>query len=150
MRIGKYPLSLVGNMDETPVFLDMVRSKCIAAKGTKECVLHTSGGEKKHLTVVLSATGDGKMLPPMIIFKGKTDRTISDLNIPAGFIVKTQEKAWMDDDLMKVWVEDIWIKHIRAECQKLGFENALLTFDAFAAHLTDDVESQLLEAKTNT
>ena len=90
------------------------------------------------------------MLPPMIIFKGKTDRTISDLNIPAGFIVKTQEKAWMDDDLMKVWVEDIWIKHIRAECQKLGFENALLKFDAFAAHITDDVESQLLEAKTDT
>ena len=51
---------------------------------------------------------------------------------------------------MKVWVEDIWIKHIRAECQKLGFENALLTFDAFAAHLTDDVESQLLEANTDT
>ena len=90
------------------------------------------------------------MFPPMIIFKGKTDRTISDLNIPAGFILKIQEKAWMDDDLMKVWVEDIWIKHIRAECQKLGFENALLTFDAFATHLTDDVESQLLEAKTNT
>ena len=64
--------------------------------------------------------------------------------------MKTQEKAWTDDDLMKVWVEDIWIKHIRAECQKLGFENALLTFDAFVAHLTDDVESQLLEAKTET
>ena len=90
------------------------------------------------------------MLPPMIIFKGKTDRTISDLNIPAGFIVKTQEKAWMEDDLMKVWVEDIWIKHIRAECQKLGIGNALLTFDAFAAHLTDGVEIQLLEAKTDS
>ena len=48
----------------------------------------------------------------MIIFKGKTDRTISDLNITAGVIVKTKEKAWMDDDLMKVWVEVIWIKHI--------------------------------------
>ena len=43
-----------------------------------------------------------------------------------------------------------YLDHIRAECQKLGFENALLTFDAFAAHLTDDVESQLLEAKTDT
>ena len=148
IRIGKYPLSLVGNMDETPAFFDMVPSKCIAPKGTKECVVCTSGGEKKHLTFVLSATGDGKILPPMIIFKGKTDRTISDLNIPVGFIVKTQEKAWMD--LMKVWVEDIWIKHIRAECQKLGFENVLLTFDAFAVHLTDDVESQFVEAKTDT
>ena len=43
-----------------------------------------------------------------------------------------------------------YLDHIRAECQKLGFENALLTFDAFAAHLTDDVESQLLEVKTDT
>ena len=112
MRIGKYPLSLVANIDETPAFFDMVPSKRIAAKGTKECVVRTLGGVRKHLPVVLSATGDGKMLPPMIIFKGKTDRTFSDLNIPAGFIVKTQEKAWMDGDLMKVWVEDIWIKHI--------------------------------------
>ena len=150
MRIRKYPLSLVGNMDETLAFFDMVPAKCIAAKGTKECVVRTSGGKKKHFTFVLSTTGDGKMLPPMIIFKGKADRTISDLNIPAGFIVKTQEKTWMDDDLMKVWVEDIWIKHIRAECQKLGLKNALLTFDGFAAHLTDDVKSQLLEAKTDT
>ena len=61
-----------------------------------------------------------------------------------------QEKAWMNNDLLKVWMEDIWIKHIRNECQKLGFENTLLTFDAFVAHLTDDVDSQLLETKTNT
>ena len=112
MRIGKYPLSLIGNMDETPAFFDMVPSKCIEAKGIKECVIRTSGGENKHLTVVLSATGNGKMLPPMIIFKGKTDKTISDLSISAGFTVKSQEKAWIDDGLMKVWVEDIWIKHI--------------------------------------
>ena len=76
-------------MNETPVFFDMVPLKCIAAKGTKECMVLTSGGEKKHLTVVLSTTGDGKMLPPMIIFKGKTDRTICHLNIPAEFILKT-------------------------------------------------------------
>ena len=47
MRIGKYLLSLAGNMNETPAFFDMVPSKCIAAKGTKECKVRTSGGEKK-------------------------------------------------------------------------------------------------------
>ena len=131
-------------------FLTCCHRKVLRLKVSKNAWFALRVVKKKHLTVVLSATGDGKMLPPMIIFKGKTDRTISNLNIPAGFIVKTQEKAWMDNDLMKVWEEDIWIKHIRAEWQKLGFENALLTFDAFAAHLTDDVESRLLEAKTDT
>ena len=68
-------------------------SKCIAKKGDKECVVCSSGSEKKHLTVVLSATADGKMLPPMIIFKVKTDQIILNLNIPTDFAVKTQEKA---------------------------------------------------------
>ena len=76
----------------------------------------------------------------MIIFKGKTD-----LEIPAGFVVKTQSKAWMDDELMKIWVEETWLKHVRTECKKLGFENSLLSFDAFSAHLTDGVKAQLLK-----
>ena len=74
MRIGKYPPSLLGNMDETPAFLIWCLQKSIASKGVKECVVRTTGSEKKHLTVVLSATGDGKMLPPILIFKGKTEK----------------------------------------------------------------------------
>ena len=52
MRISKYPMSLVANMDETPAFFDMVPA--ITKTGTKESVVRTSGGEKKHVTVVLS------------------------------------------------------------------------------------------------
>ena len=47
MRIGKYPLSLIRNMDETPAFFDMVPSKRISKKGEKECVVRSSGSEKK-------------------------------------------------------------------------------------------------------
>ena len=107
MRIGKYPRSLVGNMDETPAFFDMVPSKSICKTGSKECIVRTSGCEKKHVTIVLSATADGKMLPPMIIVKGKTTKTIEKLRVPDGFIIKTQAKAWMDEELMHVWLEDI-------------------------------------------
>ena len=80
-------------MDETPAFFDMVPSKSICKTGSKECIVRTSGCEKKHLTIVLSATADGKMLPPMIIFKGKTTKTIEKLRVPDGFIVKTQAKG---------------------------------------------------------
>ena len=57
MRIRKYPLSLAGNMNETPAFFDMVPSKCIAAKGTKECVVRTLGGEKKKYSCFVSYGG---------------------------------------------------------------------------------------------
>ena len=91
MKIGKYPRSLVANMDETPAFFDMVLNKSICKTGTRECVVRTSGGEKKHVTIVLSTlSADGNMVPLMLIFKGKTEKTIEKLRIPEGFVVKTQ------------------------------------------------------------
>ena len=60
MRIGKYLLSLVGNMGETPAFFDMVPSKCIAAKGIKECVVRTSGGEENILQLFCQLREMGK------------------------------------------------------------------------------------------
>ena len=33
--------------------------------------------------------------------------------------------------------------------QKLGFENSLLTFDAFSAHKTDEVEAKLVQNKSD-
>ena len=144
MRIGKYPRSLVGNMDETPAFFDMVPTKSICKIGSRECVVRTSGNDKKHITIILSAAADGTLLPPMLIFKGKTERTIGKLRVPEGFVVKTQEKAWMDD-LMIVWLDEIWVKYVKKINKELGLENSLLTYDAFSAHKTDTVASKLNE-----
>ena len=102
MRIEKIPRSLVANMDETPAFVDMIPAKSICKTGSRECIIRTSGSEKKHITVELSATANGTMLPPMLIFKGKPDKTIKKLYISEGFIVKTQEKSWMGEGLMEV------------------------------------------------
>ena len=82
LRIGKYPLALVSNMDETSVFLDMVPNKTFAKKSSRSVTVRTSGCEKKHLTVVLITAVCGDILPPMIIFPGKTDHTIKDLTVP--------------------------------------------------------------------
>ena len=149
MQIGKYPRSLVANMDKTPAFFDMILAKSICKTGSKECIVWTSGSEKKYFTIVLSVTADGTMLPPMLICKGKTDKTIKKLHIPKGFIVKTQEKSWMDEGLMEVWVEEIWLKYVREVSKQLGFDNSLLTFDAFSAHKTDDVQSKQVKNKSD-
>ena len=72
-----------------------------------------------------------------------------NLIIPPGFIVKTHEKAWMFDDLMKIWVEEIWLKYTQAECRSPGFQNSMLSFDDFTANLTGGVKNQLLEGNSN-
>ena len=55
----------------------------------------------------------------------------------------------MDENLMHVWLEDIWLKHTKAMSEELGFENSLLTFDAFSAHKTDEVGAKLVENKSD-
>ena len=47
---------------------------------------------------------NAQMLPPTIIFTGKTEQTIRNVNIPLGVIVKRRKKACMNDDLIEIWV----------------------------------------------
>jgi hypothetical protein len=61
---------LIINMDETPVYMDMVGNTTLAKRGEKEVLIQTTGHEKQRMTVVLAVTLSGKKLRPMIIFKG--------------------------------------------------------------------------------
>ncbi len=138
---------LLGNMDETPVYFDIVPGKTLEVRGKKTVKVRTTGSEKRHITVVLACTACGDMMPPMIIFKGKTKRSIKGLEAPEGVIVAYQKKAWMDGDLMLKWIDGVWNK----SCQfnQPGAES-LLVMDSFSAHLTDDVKEKLESNKVHT
>ena len=60
------------------------------------------------------------MLPPMVIFKGKTLRTIRDVVNKGKSISTYQEKAWMNEAIMKEWIVKVWV--------------VLLILDRFSAH----------------
>ena len=55
-------------MDETQMYFDMVPKRIVTSKGSKEVRIQSSGAEKKKLTVALTCTGDGKMIPALAIF----------------------------------------------------------------------------------
>ena len=65
-----FPKELIGNMDETPLYFDMVPSRTLEKKGEKEVRVRTTGAGKTRVTVVLACTASGHT-PPMIILKGK-------------------------------------------------------------------------------
>lgn len=51
--------------------IDMVPEKTITKKGIKEVRIRSSEAEKRKLTVTLTYTASGDMLPAVAIFKGK-------------------------------------------------------------------------------
>ena len=106
--IYDYPTDLIINMDETPMFFDMVPECTVSKKGVKEVHVRSSGEEKKRLTVALTCTGNGKMLPALAIFKGKRKLKFKT---PANVCVVVQQKGWMDTELMERWLKGIILPH---------------------------------------
>ena len=97
-----YPLSFIGNMDETPLWLDMPGDTIIARQGERSIPLRTTGHEKGRFTAVLSAKADGRKLKPYVVFKGV--RAILEQNTP-GVVVALSKNGWMNEELTKDWVK---------------------------------------------
>ncbi len=126
--------TMVINMDETPLYFDMPGSHSVHKKGAREVRIRSTGAEKRRLTVILTCTAAGDMLPPMVIFKGK--RALKNLRIPPGVVVAVQPKAWNDASLTKVWIQKVLSRYTEKQ-------HALLVWDTFTGHMTDDVSEEL-------
>ena len=102
-------------MDETPVYLDLVPGKVIDKRGKKTVHVRTTSSEKNRITATLCCTAAGKLLPPFIVFKGKTMRPPKNVHIPPGVICTTQSKAWMDEERMLQWIDKVWLPYVQGK-----------------------------------
>jgi hypothetical protein len=78
-------------------------------------------------------TSDAGKLPPLVVFKRKT---LPKGNFPKGVLIAANEKGWINQDIMKVWVEKVWRKRI----QSLFNPKSLFIMDSYRAHMTDDTK----------
>ena len=133
-----YPLSLIGNMDETPLWLDMPGETTITRRGERSVPLRTTGHEKGRFTVVLSAIADGRKLKPYVVLKGV--RAIPEMNT-TGVVVALSKNGWMNEELTKDWVKRVW--------GSLNFGRRLLVWDAYRCHIMTEVR-RYVNRQTNT
>ncbi|CAI7860837.1 unnamed protein product, partial [Closterium sp. NIES-54] len=75
-----YPLDLIVNADQTPLFLEMPAERKIETKGARTVHMRPAGYEKERVTVMPAVMAGGLKLPPYVIFKRKT---IPKVPIPA-------------------------------------------------------------------
>ena len=125
---------LIINMDEVPMVFDTVPGNTVHRKGEKDVKVSTTGGEKKHFTAVLAVNAAGDFLPTLTIFKGK--RAIKNLVTPPGWIVTVNDKAWMREETMLQWINEVLRPHTQRS-------PSLLVLDSFSAHITAKVRTAL-------
>ena len=100
-------LSHLVNMDEVPVWLDLSSRYTLDTKGIKQVVVRSGSQTRARITVVLTCTGDGRKLPPVILAKSKNQvRNCQDI---AGVHVWLQKKAFMDTDTMRAWLSEQYL-----------------------------------------
>lgn len=141
-RAHSYPLHLVANMDESLIQFDMPSNRTVSKTGEKTVKIRTTGNEKNRLTVVLTCAGDGSKLKPLVIFKRKTMPKIANKH---GVVVAVQQKGWMDENIMKIWIEKVW----RSRIGGLGRRRSLLVLDSFEAHKTEQVKRSFKSENTD-
>ena len=81
---------LIINMDETPVYLDMFSDTTIDFVGAENVSIVTTGREKYRLTVLLSICANGWKLPPLVVVKGESGKTIENKLRKLDFCQKEQ------------------------------------------------------------
>ena len=112
---------LIGNMDETPLWLDMPGDTTVSRVGERTVSVRSTGHDKARFTVVLAAMADGRKIKPYVVFKGV--RQIPELSRVAGVVVAYSRNGWMNEDLTIDWIKRAW--------GGLTFSRRLLVWDAY-------------------
>lgn len=104
----------IWNMDETGLQLDVKPRKVVAKKGTKNLHSRTSGN-RESITVIACVNAAGKYIPPQVIVKGKTCKSLMGFNTesaPPGTNWSFSDSGWTKQGLAKLWFERTFLKNI--------------------------------------
>ena len=71
-EIGDYAkMCNIYNMDETPIWFEMISKNTISKLGDKSVLVRTFGSERTSLSIILCTSANGAKIPPLLAFKGK-------------------------------------------------------------------------------
>lgn len=148
------PDALVANFDETNVYF-APEHKCTIAKRGSRTISLRNPNSSACCTAMLGVTMGGFKLPPYIIFKGKSNSrhglVAKEIADPPKYgylncdnVYGVQEKAWMDEAQMLLWIEKVW-KPFRIECEGAV---TLLILDKFKGYMTSAVRPAIADLNT--
>ena len=93
--------------------------------------------DKREITVLLAATAAGTLLPPQVIYQGKTTGCHAKVAFPDKWHITHSESHWSNEQTMLEYLENIIILYVTSTRQALDLpedQPALALFDVLAAH----------------
>ena len=105
--------SSIWNMDETSMCLEHQPVNVVARKGSKTIPGRTANS-RETVTFLPCINAAGQKMPPLIIVKGKTTRSLRSYNVhegPTDALWTYQKNAYMTDEIGDQWFTELFLKH---------------------------------------
>uniref|UniRef100_A0A1I8B0C7 DDE-1 domain-containing protein n=1 Tax=Meloidogyne hapla TaxID=6305 RepID=A0A1I8B0C7_MELHA len=128
--------------DETAISLDPEGGLCVAEKGSKSVTVLSTGHEKTHITVMLTARTDGFKLRPFILLPRKRPIPEIEKRFKNKLILVWCGRNWMDDELTSKYLEEVFGNYL--------FGSRLLIWDSFRAHISKETKETLRRLAIHT
>ena len=102
--------------------------------------------DKRGMTTVLACALSGKLLPPQLLYGGKTEQCHPRVKFPEDWDVWHSPNHWSNEASMLKYYDTVIILYVTATRQTLNLptsQPALALFDVFAAHHCETVLDKL-------
>jgi hypothetical protein len=133
------------NVDQTPVYFSMSSKKTLELIGKKTIHIRTSTNDTERVTVAVTITVDGTVLPSTLVFKGKPGGHIAKKEFstyPNTHFYKCQEAAWMDEEVMIAWVKEVLAPYVTTAPDHFVL---ILILDMYRCHMMSSVVQMIQE-----
>jgi hypothetical protein len=112
-------------------------------KGKKTVHICASMADTKRVTLTVTVDASGKMLQPMLIFKGTTNGRIVNREFgmyPDHGHYGCQKKAWMDKEMMHKWIDPVLVPWRQTTTPGVV---PLLILNAYRVHMMGTIVNQI-------
>ena len=132
------PEDLIINWDQTGLKYVPVSDWTFAEKGSKRVEI-AGLDDKRQITVLLTCTMSGKLLPTQVIYAGKTPACLPKVTYPKDWYLTYTENHWSNEQTMLGYLHNILIPYVKATRVELKLSqthSCLVLFDTFKGQTT--------------
>ena len=127
------------NMDQTPVPFTFNSNKTLEVVGARTVNVRKSTSDTKRATFAMTVSASGKVLKPMLVYKGKSGGRIEKRKFPLfpkDIVYACQDNAWMDETVMLKWVEKILKPYVALSPEHVI---PIILLDSYRCHMMASV-----------
>lgn len=105
--------------------------------------------DRRKINALLCSTADGSLLPPFILYPGKTDQCHAKYPFPDNWEVLHTDNHWSTVDSMICYIENVLVPYTDEVKEELDLQirqHAVAVFNVFRAHRCEEVLDSLSKA----